>query len=101
MLRSTSFEAFIMAISEDLPYMIVSTLIVVIFFKAAQIIKNVNGNIKFIKENPDYMLLDDFEMITRVVNSIGLKSTSKIRNIYFCSRNLETQSPSAVPNWYQ
>ena len=84
-LQVTSFKAFITETSDELPSVIVSTLIVVIFLKAAKIIKNVNGNIKFIEENPDYMILDDFEMISRVITSIGLKSNSKLPNIYFCS----------------
>ena len=72
-------------ISDELTFAILSTLIVVIFAKAANSIKNLQGNIRFTKENPDYMLLDDFEMISRVVTSIGLKSTSKLPNMYFCS----------------
>ena len=84
-LQGPSFKAFIIDIIDDFSFALLSTLIVVIFSKAAQIIKNVNGNIKFIEENPDYMILDDFEMISRVVTSIGLKSNSKLPNIYFCS----------------
>ena len=78
------FEDIIM----DISIAMLSTLIVVIFAKAAKIIKNVHGNIIFIEENPDYMILDDFKMISRVVIAIGLKSNSKLPklpNIYFCS----------------
>ena len=81
-LQLTSFKSVIIDISDELPFVI---LIVVIFAKAANSIKNLHGNIRFTQENPDYMLLDDFEMISRVVTSIGLKSTSKLPNMYFCS----------------
>ena len=81
-LQLTSFKSVIIDISDELPFVI---LIVVIFAKAANSIKNLQGNIRFTQENPDYMLLDDFEMISRVVTSIGLRSTSKLPNMYFCS----------------
>ena len=85
--QGQSFKAFITApeILIASSFVILSTLIVVIFAKAANSIKNLHGNMRFIQENPDYMLLDDFEMISRVVNSIGLRSTSILPNIYFCS----------------
>ena len=70
---------------DDLSFIMLNTVFVVIFAKSANSIKNLHGNIKFIEENPDYMLLHDFELISRVVNSIGLKSTSKLPNMYFCS----------------
>ena len=79
-LQLTSFKSVIIDISDELPFVI---LIVVIFAKAANSIKNLHGNIRFTQENPDYMLLDDFEMISRVVTSIRLKSTSKLPNMYF------------------
>ena len=84
-LQLKSFKSFIIDISDELAFTITSTFIVVIFAKAANSIKNLHGNIRFTQENPDYMLLDDFEMISRVVTSIGLKSTSKLPNMYFCS----------------
>ena len=82
---SITLKAFVIGHTDNSSYVILSTLIVVIFAKAAKNIKNLECNIRFIQENPDYMLLDDFEIISRVVNSIGLKSTSKLPNIYFCS----------------
>ena len=85
-LQLTTFKFFIIEISDELTFAILSTLIVVIFAKAANSIKNLQGNIRFTQENPDYMLLDDFEMISRVVTSIGLRSTSKLPNMYFCSQ---------------
>ena len=77
--------SFVLDYLEHSSYVMLSILIVVIFLKAANSIKNVHGNIRFIQENPDYMILDDFEMISRVITSIGLKSNSKLPNIYFCS----------------
>ena len=84
-LQNQSFKHLITYYLDDSGFAMLSTLIVIIFAKAANSIKNMNGNIKFIEENPEYMIFDDFEMISRVVISIGLKSTSKIPNIYFCS----------------
>ena len=84
-LQWSSFKEFIINYLDDSAYAMLSTLIVVIFAKAATNIKNVHGNVRFIQENPDYMILDDFEMISRVVTSIGLKSNSNLPNIYFCS----------------
>ena len=84
-LQELSFKGFIIYYLDDSSYVMLSAVIVVVFAKAAKIIKNLHGNMRFIKENPDYMLLDDFEIVARVVTSIGLKSKSKLPNIYFCT----------------
>ena len=84
-LQELSFKDFIIYYLDDSSYVTLSAVIVVVFAKAAKIITNLHGNMRFMEGNPDYMLLDDFEIISRVVTSIGLKSNSKLPNIYFCS----------------
>ena len=54
-LQLTTFKSFIIDISDEITFAILSTLVVVMFAKAANRIKNLHGNIRFTQENPDYI----------------------------------------------
>ena len=54
-LQLTTFKSFIIDISDEITFAIMSTLVVVMFAKAANRIKNLHGNIRFTQENPDYI----------------------------------------------
>ena len=54
-LQLTTFKSFIIDISDEMTFAILSTLVVVMFAKAANRIKNLHGNIRFTQENPDYI----------------------------------------------